>query len=57
MDVKTAYELYLAKNKPDLLAQQPSSTGVDGITKNPEPEKDPKDMSDEEFDKWWKSRK
>lgn len=57
MDAKTAFDLYLAKNKPELLSQQQSSTGVEGITKDPEPEKDWKDMTDEEFDKWWKARK
>jgi hypothetical protein len=30
---------------------------VDGITKEPEPEKDWKQMSDAEFDQWWKARK
>ena len=58
MDAKTAFELYLAKNKPELLSQsQPSNPGVDGITKDPEPEKDWRTMSDKEFDEWWKSRK
>lgn len=57
MDAKTAFDLYLAKNKPELLSQQQSSTGVEGITKDPEPEKDWKDMTDAEFDAWWKARK
>jgi hypothetical protein len=57
MDAKTAFELYLAKNKPELLPQQQSSTGVEGITKDPEPEKNWKEMSDKEFDDWWKARK
>ena len=58
MDAKTAFELYLAKNKPELLSQsQTSNPGVDGITKDPEPEKDWKQMSDAEFDQRWKARK
>lgn len=57
MDVQTAYELYLAKNKPDLLKNQTSNLWVDGITKDPEPEKDWKQMSDAEFDQRWKARK
>lgn len=57
MDAKTAFELYLAKNKPELLPQQQSSTWVDGITKEPEPEKSWKEMSDAEFNDWWKARK
>ena len=57
MDAKTAFELYLAKNKPELLSQQQSSTGVEGITKDPEPEKNRKDMTDAEFNEWWMARK
>ena len=57
MDVQTAYELYLAKNKPDLLKNQTSNLWVDGITKDPEPEKDWRQMSDAEFDQRWKARK
>jgi hypothetical protein len=57
MDAKTAFELYLAKNKPELLSQTPSSTWVEGITKDPEPEKDWRQMSDKEFDERWKARK
>ena len=57
MDVQTAYELYLAKNKPDLPKNQTSNLWVDGITKDPEPEKDWKQMSDAEFDQRWKARK
>ena len=56
MDAKTAFELYLAKNKPDLLKSQPSNLWVDGITKEPEPEKNWKEMSDQEFNEWWKAR-
>jgi hypothetical protein len=56
MDAKTAFELYLAKNKPELLSQTPSSTWVEGITKDPEPEKDWRQMSDKEFDEFWKAR-
>ena len=57
MDAQTAFNLYLAKNKPELLSQTPSSTWVEGITKDPEPEKDWRQMSDAEFDQWWKARK
>ena len=57
MDAKTAFELYLAKNKPELLPHQQSSTWVEGITKDPEPEKSWKEMSDAEFNDWWKARK
>lgn len=57
MDAKTAFELYLAKNKPELLSNQTSNTWVEWITKDPEPEKSWKEMSDKEFDEWWKARK
>ena len=57
MDAQTAFNLYLAKNKPELLSQSPSSTWVEGITKDPEPEKDWRQMSDQEFDQRWKARK
>ena len=57
MDANTAYQLYLAKNKPELLSKPQSALGVEGITKDPEPEKDWRTMSDKEFDEWWKSRK
>ena len=58
MSVNDAYDLYLAKNKPELLSRKPQSNlWVDGITKEPEAEKSWKDMSDKEFDEWWKSRK
>ena len=56
MDAKTAFELYLAKNKPDLLKSQPSNLWVDGITKEPEPEKDWRQMTDAEFNEFWKAR-
>ena len=56
MDVNDAYDLYLAKNKPDLLAQKPSNLWVDGITKEPEADKSPQEMTDEEFNKWWQER-
>ena len=56
MDAKTAFELYLAKNKPELLPHQTSNLWVDGITKEPEPEKNWKEMSDQEFNEWWKAR-
>ncbi len=58
MSVNDAYDLYLAKNKPELLSRKPQSNlWVDGITKEPEAEKDWRQMSDKEFDEWWKSRK
>jgi len=57
MDAKTAYQLYLAENKPELLSQTQTAPGVEGITKDPEPQKDPKEMTDAEFNEWWKSRK
>ena len=57
MNVNDAFDLYLAKNKPELLSQKPSNPGVEGITKDPEPEKSWKDMSDKEFDERWKARK
>lgn len=57
MNVNDAYDLYLAKNKPELLSQKQSNPWVDGITKDPEPEKSWKEMSDKEFDERWKARK
>lgn len=57
MDAKTAFELYLAKNKPELLAQQQTATGVEGITKEPEPDKNPLQMTDAEFNERWLARK
>lgn len=57
MNVNDAYDLYLAKNKPELLSQKTSAPWVEWITKEPEQEKDWKDMTDEEFDAYWKSRK
>lgn len=57
MDAQTAFNLYLAKNKPELLSQHQSATGVEGITKDPEPEKDWRQMTDAEFDAFWKARK
>ena len=57
MDAKTAYQLYLAENKPELLSQTQTAPGVEGITKDPEPQKDPKEMTDAEFNDWWKARK
>jgi len=56
MNVNDAFDLYLAKNKPELLSKKPSNPGVDGITKDPEPEKDWRQMSDKEFDERWKAR-
>ena len=56
MDAKTAFELYLAKNKPELLKSQTSNLWVDGVTKEPEPEKDWRQMTDAEFNEFWKAR-
>jgi hypothetical protein len=56
MDANTAFELYLAKNKPELLKSQTSNLWVDGVTKEPEPEKNWKEMTDQEFNEWWKAR-
>ena len=57
MDANTAFELYLAKNKPELLSQnQTSNLWVDGVTKEPEPEKDWRQMTDAEFNEFWKAR-
>lgn len=57
MDAKTAYNLYLAENKPEMLSKAKSSTGVEWITPDFKPEKDPKDMDDKEFNERWVSRK
>ena len=57
MNVQDAYDLYLAKNKPELLSTTKSSTWVEWITQDVKEEKDPRQMSDEEFNEWWKSRK
>ena len=57
MSVNDAFDLYLAKNRPELLSKKQSNPWVDGITKEPEPEKDWRQMSDKEFDEWWKARK
>lgn len=57
MDAKTAYQLYLAENKPELLSQTQTAPGVEGITKDPEPQKDPKEMTDAEFNERWMARK
>ena len=56
MNVTDAYDLYLAKNKPELLWQKSSNLGVEWITKEPEAEKSPKEMTDEEFNKRWSER-
>ena len=57
MNVNDAFDLYLAKNKPELLPHQTSNLWVDGITKEPEPEKDWRQMTDAEFNEFWKARK
>lgn len=57
MSVADAFDLYLAKNKPELLTTQKSSTWVEGITAEVKEDKDPTQMSDEEFNNWWKARK
>ena len=56
MSVNDAFDLYLAKNKPELLSKKQSNLWVEGITKEPEPEKDWREMSDAEFDEYWKTR-
>ena len=56
MSVNDAYDLYLAKNKPELLSKKKSNPWVDWITKEPQPEKDWREMNDKEFDEYWKSR-
>ena len=56
MNVNDAFDLYLAKNKPELLSQKQSNLWVDWITKDIEPEKSPQEMSDEEFNKRWSDR-
>jgi len=57
MNVQDAFNLYLAKNKPELLATTKSNTWVEWITQDVKEEKDPSQMSDEEFTEWWKARK
>ena len=57
MNVSDAWDLYLAKNKPELLQQRESNPWVEWVTKDIEPEKSWKDMSDKEFDERWKARK
>lgn len=57
MNVQDAFDLYLAKNKPELLSTKQSNTWVEWITQDVKEDKDPTQMSDEEFDKWWKARK
>ena len=57
MNVSDAWDLYLAKNKPELLQQKESNTWVEWVTKDIEPEKSWKEMSDKEFDERWKARK
>ena len=57
MNVNDAWDLYLAKNKPELLQQKESNPWVDWITKDIESEKSWKEMSDKEFDERWKARK
>lgn len=57
MSVNDAYDLYLAKNKPELLSKSQTNTGVEWITKDPEPEKNWKEMSDTEFNERWNARK
>lgn len=56
MNVNDAFDLYLAKNKPELLSQKQSNLWVDWITKDIEPEKSPQEMTDEEFNKRWSER-
>lgn len=57
MNVQDAFDLYLAKNRPELLSTKSSNTWVEWITQDVKEEKDPIQMSDEEFNEWWKARK
>lgn len=57
MNVQDAFDLYLAKNKPELLSTKSSNTWVEWITQDVKQEKDPSQMNDEEFNEWWKARK
>ena len=57
MNVQDAFDLYLAKNKPELLSTKSSNTWVEWITQDVKEEKDPSQMNDEEFNEWWKARK
>lgn len=57
MNVQDAFDLYLAKNKPELLSTKSSNTWVEWITQDVKEDKDPSQMSDEEFNERWKTRK
>lgn len=57
MNVQDAFDLYLAKNKPELLSTKSSNTWVEWITQDVKEDKDPSQMNDEEFNEWWKARK
>ena len=57
MNVQDAFDLYLAKNRPELLSTKSSNTWVEWITQDVKEEKDPSQMNDEEFNDWWKARK
>lgn len=57
MNVQDAFDLYLAKNKPELLSTRQSNTWVEWITQDVKEDKDPSQMNDEEFNEWWKARK
>ena len=57
MNVQDAFDLYLAKNRPEFLSTKSYNTWVEWITQDVKEEKDPSQMSDEEFNEWWKARK
>ena len=56
LPVEKAYKLFLAENKPDLLAKQ-QSTAIDGVSQPVQPKKDYKDMSLDEINAFIASRK
>lgn len=53
MDVQTAFNLYLAQNKPDMLAKPQSSTWVEWITPEVQADKPLSEQTDEEFMQEW----
>ena len=56
LPVEKAYKLFLAENKPDLLAKT-QSTAIDGVSQSIQPKKDYRDMSLEEMNEFIASRK
>lgn len=51
-----AMDFYLAKNKPELLVKKDVDLWVDGVAKQIEGKKDPKEMTYDELWSWWKKR-